>query len=352
MEQRCHNPSLFSVAIVALIIVGCLEVEEPAPEIPPASCAALAELMERCLGVRVEPDTCDEALAAQWVTLSCEGLTMRLRDDKSDFSLNFNATACDWGIYAQCPAVSCEADLDEPEPRLPPSTLEEPSRCAEGALLYEGCGACAYYACREVDANCGPDGYLMRYAHHYCERFRLVTEPNVSPEGQLWLRQIRRCLIETLEVEAPPGSDCDMIATRGFGAHPSCYVETGFCELPVSDWMAVLNTIEHGDFSFRESLLTGQGCLEAWLGLSPACESTCEGRECGSDGCGGSCGECSEATICSDVGECESRGASSVVSTTSCSGRCGATSEDGLCFCDDSCFSFGDCCRDYSEVCP
>ena len=113
----------------------------------------------------MEPATCDAALAAQWVTLTCEGLTMQLKDDESDFSLNFNATACDWGICAlpDCPVRGrprrTRARLPRRRSRCPRVVLR--MRCDTRGVVY------AYYACREVDADCGPDGYLMRYAHHY-----------------------------------------------------------------------------------------------------------------------------------------------------------------------------------------
>lgn len=38
-------------------------------------------------------------------------------------------------------------------------------------------------------------------------------------------------------------------------------------------------------------------------------------------------------------------------SKTSCAGRCGKTAPLGSCQCSNTCFSFGDCCKDYSSVC-
>ncbi|MBN2497499.1 MAG: hypothetical protein JXR96_23100 [Deltaproteobacteria bacterium] len=37
----------------------------------------------------------------------------------------------------------------------------------------------------------------------------------------------------------------------------------------------------------------------------PICSPSCEGRECGPDGCGGSCGSCPSGTHCSSEGRCE-----------------------------------------------
>ena len=37
--------------------------------------------------------------------------------------------------------------------------------------------------------------------------------------------------------------------------------------------------------------------------LPRAC-ARCDGRACGSDGCGGSCGSCSDGDLCADDGQC------------------------------------------------
>ena len=50
---------------------------------------------------------------------------------------------------------------------------------------------------------------------------------------------------------------------------------------------------------------------ETWLGcpVDCQCESDCEEKECGDDGCGGSCGDCSEGDVCSeDTSKCEPSG--------------------------------------------
>ena len=37
----------------------------------------------------------------------------------------------------------------------------------------------------------------------------------------------------------------------------------------------------------------------------PECEPVCEDKECGTDGCGGVCGECGEYQVCSNQGLCQ-----------------------------------------------
>lgn len=45
----------------------------------------------------------------------------------------------------------------------------------------------------------------------------------------------------------------------------------------------------------------------------PTCVPACSGRECGSDGCGGSCGSCTGTETCSAAGQCEGASGGTVV---------------------------------------
>jgi len=59
------------------------------------------------------------------------------------------------------------------------------------------------------------------------------------------------------------------------------------------------------------------------------------------------------STITCDQSSSSSSSSSSGVKTskTSCAGRCGKTAPLGSCQCSTTCYSFGDCCGDYSSVC-
>jgi len=50
----------------------------------------------------------------------------------------------------------------------------------------------------------------------------------------------------------------------------------------------------------------GKVCVDGECRGDITCEPECEGKECGSDGCGGSCGTCSEDFICSEENTCVS----------------------------------------------
>jgi hypothetical protein len=85
----------------------------------------------------------------------------------------------------------------------------------------------------------------------------------------------------------------------------------------------------------------GINCTTDWSaarpGLCGACTADCTGRSCGSDGCGGSCGTCLDATmVCGAGGQCLCQG-----ETTACGGRCVDLRSDGA--------SCGECDRACAE---
>ena len=68
------------------------------------------------------------------------------------------------------------------------------------------------------------------------------------------------------------------------------------------------------------------------------CTPDCENKECGTDGCGGSCGE----GVCEPVAQqCRGPG---------CIGYCGTMAPEG-CFCDALCHDAGDCCENVCDAC-
>ena len=110
------------------------------------------------------------------------------------------------------------------------------------------------------------------------------------------------------------------------------------------------------------------------------CTPMCMGKECGDDGCGGTCGECPGDAECSVTGKCKCKPdcTDKECGDDGCSGLCGyclepAVCEEGLCICtpmcdgvtcgDDGCGgSCGDCppvhkciegaCQVYCPICP
>ena len=76
---------------------------------------------------------------------------------------------------------------------------------------------------------------------------------------------------------------------------------------------------------------------EEWDGSCPEdcpCIPSCEGKVCGDDGCGGSCGTCAEGLICSEgacIPECVPECNGGVCGPDGCGGSCGTCSEGLIC---------------------
>lgn len=78
-------------------------------------------------------------------------------------------------------------------------------------------------------------------------------------------------------------------------------------------------------------------CVDGFCGEAP-CEPSCDGRNCGTDGCGGSCGDCEAPLTCSDDGVC-----AEVDCAEECLGlECGTAGSEDQCDC-GSCDPEGPC---------
>ena len=67
---------------------------------------------------------------------------------------------------------------------------------------------------------------------------------------------------------------------------------------------------------------------DAESGTCYECQPDCEGRDCGDDGCGGSCGECGDGWSCNEfvhkcVGGCTADCTGKTCGSDGCSGSCG-----------------------------
>jgi len=123
---------------------------------------------------------------------------------------------------------------------------------------------------------------------------------------------------------------CQQVGTlQDQGTTPSANVMhinggLGNCQGPASDWNWANKIGVTGDFIIRARAMTQGGCMPS-----------CDGKECGDDGCGGKCGDCADGDVC-ESGECDSESW-----VNNCDEKeCGS---DG---CDDVCGECGD-----DEVC-
>jgi hypothetical protein len=139
-----------------------------------------------------------------------------------------------------------------------------PRNCA--ALI----GTCDYYLCVEANHQCGVGGYPVGYGYKYCNRslFGLLQEMQ-SEVGRQWVVKTVRCLQTKLNGEFGAGRgaqaedaagagvssesrvtwgamamSCDQIRQTALDSHPDCYVDSGFCEMPMADKMKIFNTVK------------------------------------------------------------------------------------------------------------
>ena len=51
----------------------------------------------------------------------------------------------------------------------------------------------------------------------------------MSPQGQTWIQNVRRCLINAISIQYQSGANCEQLEESAFNSHPDCYVSNGFC---------------------------------------------------------------------------------------------------------------------------
>jgi hypothetical protein len=133
-----------------------------------------------------------------------------------------------------------------------------------------------------------------------------------------------------------PGFECNAFGLCQVVGGPSC---NGFCEKKPSggscwcDNLCFINGDCCGDVCTFCSYLAG------------CCEQDCAGKECGDDGCGGTCGTCELGYDCDAGGHCQP-------APESCAGYCGGSPPGGTCSCEEECFLAGNCCSDLCIRCP
>lgn len=230
-----------------------------APERTGEPCADAERHLGECLG---EPPggeflaDCDQSSAEEVLAMSCQEIEQGALDPKGDAFFSFlQEGACGAGLLRYCDVPACEA------PRYP----EGATSCSDYIGL-SGCGACEYYACREARAenSCGENGYYLAHGYEYCHRLVQVAGPVMSPAGRAWLEDGRDCLMRFVEDHIAADEDCQSLRDRAYASHPDCYVDNGFCDLPVTDWLALFATIDTGDLDFVEIITTSAQCLDQY----------------------------------------------------------------------------------------
>jgi Stanniocalcin family len=133
---------------------------------------------------------------------------------------------------------------------------------------------CSFYPnCLEAHEHCGPDGYAIGYGLKYCNLFT-NAKSKMSSSGQEWVTNTMLCLQNAL---VPYGTgqqtlSCPALKTFAFDTHPNCYVNSGVCLLPPSDWEIIVGTVSLSELfgsldALKATMQTVEGCAKmyAWL---------------------------------------------------------------------------------------
>lgn len=129
---------------------------------------------------------------------------------------------------------------------------------------------CAFYAsCAEAAVPCGASGYALGYGLANCAKF-MQRLSHFTPAGQRWIFAVMTCLQRFLIAGPLTGQcrlTCDALRTAAFGSHPTCYVDSGVCDLLARDWVQLVLTIGKDLATLdtlKQAVTTGGQCLGRW----------------------------------------------------------------------------------------
>ncbi|KAE8554366.1 hypothetical protein TMatcc_006113 [Talaromyces marneffei ATCC 18224] len=134
---------------------------------------------------------------------------------------------------------------------------------------------CSFYAqCLQTRYNCTPSEYPLGYGQKFCEKFQ-ADASLLSAEGQTWMEAVMLCLQRDLVPYALGGpqafANCSALSDFAFSTHPTCYVQSGLCTLPVHDWEAIVFQIVGVESLFdswnaiKATVEAASGCAEFYL---------------------------------------------------------------------------------------
>lgn len=131
--------------------------------------------------------------------------------------------------------------------------------------------SCNWYrdcAAASMQTLCPDGGYPINYGWKNCNNFQNQLG-QLSSAGQAWMWGVMNCLQNALLPNLPPQdctATCQSVSTAAFNSHPKCYVDNGFCNLPVSDYWAVFNIVGIKQLLQvpMQVIITGTMCGEQW----------------------------------------------------------------------------------------
>ena len=144
-------------------------------------------------------------------------------------------------------------------------------------------GTCTFYLDCLEDRNydCGPKGYPLGYGQYYCEKFT-AAKSQLSDPGKKWVSDTMLCLQTALipEGTAAPNAvhGCDALQSKAVSTHAKCYVDSGLCQLPPTDWWVIVQTVGFWELFagfqiIEQTLIAGWDCISffVWLNEEASC---------------------------------------------------------------------------------
>lgn len=202
-----------------------------------------------------------------------------------------------------------------------------------GSSVFCSEDTCCWYDCQYSQIVCGQQNGSYASVDSTLDGYNLDGAPD-------WWRSERYYLVSNYEM--------NVLSGRGSGLGSAYFYVGKFCEGPGEDFNTCytigLYYAEYADFT---AWLLAQGengpvssgnCSDALSFCPGFCTPACAGRECGSDGCFGTCGDCSLGSVCNSQGQCvsDSGGNSCDDCLSTCRGLPGCCMGCG-CMCQDEC---------------
>ncbi len=138
---------------------------------------------------------------------------------------------------------------------------------------------CSFYLCQDEWRGCSlsssnesSENYLIDFGHHYCQKFINVEKGLFSSSGEVWLSEVRQCLMERVE-KLPQDASCESIKRKSNIHHFNCYYNKGFCDLPFKDKKQLMKLIAP-ELKRLDVMLSGLGLMFACSAPNPLSVAT------------------------------------------------------------------------------
>jgi hypothetical protein len=308
--------------------------------------------------VVVTPDCAPDCAAKQCGPDGCGGVCGVCGPDQycNNQWKCFGGAGCEVTFEPGCGNCLCQSCVCQIDPYCCQSGWD--SQCVwECTDLCDGCGACVPDC---LNKQCGSDGCggscgdcgegSFCDSADSCQVLQGCLQPTDCPEGSVCY-EFFCCTPDCHDKACGPdscGGSCG-ICEPGFSClSGSCLPYYGICgtkDGPGCPDCSCEQCVCDADPFCCETQWDGQ-CADACLwecGGCMECQASCSGKECGTDGCGGTCGECASPLLCVEgactcVPLCESR----ECGEDGCGGSCGRCTGnrscvEGLCQCTPDC---------------